>query len=165
MIAAVTDTLIDAGAHPVFWAALATVMVIIIVAYVATRGARISASSENEHVKVIQDWTPTGRIDFVAPSMDENASDAPASIYLQAEDTRHLVSFSGIERKEMRWRKATVNEAKQVAVTFHRQMTGEPKLFQSAGNGSWKYGNGVRGDLVSTSTIAALPNTKSAMKS
>jgi hypothetical protein len=55
--------------------------------------------------------------------MDATAADTPASYYLQAEDIRLLVSFSGIERKEIRWRKATLNEAKRVVTIFHRQMT------------------------------------------
>jgi hypothetical protein len=65
---------------------------------------------------------PTGRIDFAGPSMDVNTTDTPASFYLQAEDKRLLISFSGIERKEIRWRKATLNEAKRVVNIFHRQM-------------------------------------------
>src|ERR1019366_4041475 len=44
----------------------------------------------------------------------------------QAEDIRLLVSFSGIERKEIRWRKATLKEAKRVVFTFHQQMAKAP---------------------------------------
>ena len=74
----------------------------------------------------MHDWIPTGRIDFAGPSMDESAANAPASFYLQAEDVRFLLSFSGIERKEVRWRKATLNEAKKVVNVFHRQAAIEP---------------------------------------
>jgi hypothetical protein len=50
----------------------------------------------------------------------------PPRFILQAEDIRLLVSFSGIERKEIRWRKATLKEAKRVVFTFHQQMAKEP---------------------------------------
>jgi hypothetical protein len=62
--------------------------------------------------------------------MDAGAADAPASFYLQAEDVRFLISFSGIERKELRWRKATLNEAKRVVTVFHRHV--EKKVDSSA---------------------------------
>ena len=54
--------------------------------------------------------------------MDISAADTPASFYLQAEDVRFLISFSGIERKELRWRRATLNEAKEVVNIFRRQV-------------------------------------------
>ena len=54
--------------------------------------------------------------------MDASAADTPALFYLQAEDVRFLISFSGIERKELRWRRATLNEAKKVVNIFHRQV-------------------------------------------
>ena len=74
---------------------------------------------------MVHDWLPTGRIDFAGPSMDADAVDTPASFLLQAEDIRLLVSLSGIERKEIRWRKATLSEAKRVVNVFHRQMAKE----------------------------------------
>jgi hypothetical protein len=77
---------------------------------------------------VVHDWTSTGRIDFVCPSMDATAAETPASFYLQAEDIRLLLSFSGIERKEIRWRKATLNEAKRVMNICHRQMAKDSNL-------------------------------------
>jgi len=46
--------------------------------------------------------------------MAAKAADTPASVYLQAEDIRVLVSLSCIERKTIRWRKATPTEAKRV---------------------------------------------------
>jgi hypothetical protein len=64
--------------------------------------------------------------------MDESAAEVPADFYLQAEDMRLLISFSGIERKEIRWRKATLNEAKRVVNVFHRQF--EKKLDPISGN-------------------------------
>jgi hypothetical protein len=119
---AISDALRDAGASPVFWLVLALVLVIAVVGYLVARRAGVGPSSMGEAGKVVHDWAPTGRIDFAGPSMDATTADTPASFYLQAEDIRFLVSFSGIERKEIRWRKATLNEAKRVVNIFHRQM-------------------------------------------
>ena len=119
----ISDALRYAGESPVFWLALAMVLAIATVGYIATiRGRNAGSPSAGEAGKVVHDWMPTGRIDFVGPSMDATAAETPAPFYLQAEEIRLLLSFSGIERKEIRWRKATLNEAKRVMNTFHRQM-------------------------------------------
>jgi hypothetical protein len=105
-----------------FWLGLALVLVIAVAGYLLTRRRIAEPSPTGEEVRVVHDWVPTGRIDFAGPSVDEGAVDVPASFYLQAEDIRLLISFSGIERREVRWRKATLNEAKRVVNIFHRQM-------------------------------------------
>jgi hypothetical protein len=125
MTASISDTLRDAGASSIFWMALAIILVIAIVGYIVTRRAFVDPSRPGEDVKVVHDWIPTGRIDFAGPSIDSSAPETPASFYLQAEEIRLLVSFSGIERREIRWRKATLNEAKRVVNIFHRQMAKE----------------------------------------
>jgi hypothetical protein len=116
------DALLDAGSSPIFWFALASVLVLAVVGYVLSRRANLDSTPVQDGAKVVQDWVPTGRIDFAGPSMDASNADTPAFFYLQAEDIRLLVSFSGIERKEIRWRKATLKEAKRVVFTFHQQM-------------------------------------------
>jgi len=121
----ISDALRDAGSTSAFWIGLAIVMVIAVVGYIVSRRANVDPSPVGEEVKIAHDWIPTGRIDFAGPSMDESAADTPASFYLQAEDIRLLISFSGIERKEIRWRKATLNEAKRVVNIFHRQTAKE----------------------------------------
>jgi hypothetical protein len=125
MITSLSDALRDAGGSPVFWLTLAAVLVIAIVGYLVARRGGIGSPAASDAGKVISDWTPTGRIDFVGPSMDATAGDTPASFYLQAEDIRMLISFSGIERKEIRWRKATLSEAKKVVNVFHRQLASQ----------------------------------------
>ena len=122
MNTSISDLLRDAGASSIFWIGLALILVIALIGYLVTRRASVDRSAVGEEVKVVHDWMPTGRIDFAGPSMDANTADTPASFYLQAEDIRLLISFSGIERKEIRWRKATLNEAKRVVNIFHRQM-------------------------------------------
>jgi hypothetical protein len=122
MNTSIADALRDAGASPVFLLGLAAALVIAIVGYLVARRAGLGSPTPGETGKVIHDWTPTGRIDFAGPSMDATAADTPASFYLQAEEIRLLVSLSGIERKEIRWRKATLTEAKRVVQVFHRQL-------------------------------------------
>jgi hypothetical protein len=121
-----SDILRDAGSSPVFWFGLAIILVLAIAGHFLFRRGEVATSAAGEGAKVVHDWIPTGRIDFAGPSMDESAADTPASFYLQAEDARFLLSFSGIERKEVRWRKATLNEAKKVVNVFHRQAIMEP---------------------------------------
>ncbi len=117
----ISDALGDADASSVFWLGLAIVLIIAVVGYMVSR-KKIVQPSEREVGKVIHDWTPTGRIDFVGPSSDAGDAETSALFYLQFEDVRILVSPSGIEHKEIRWRKATLNEAKRVVNVFHRQM-------------------------------------------
>jgi hypothetical protein len=141
MITSLSDALRDAGASPVFWLVLAAALVIAIVGYLVARRGGVGSASPSEAGKVISDWTPTGRIDFAGPSMDATTAETPASFYLQAEDIRLLVSFSGIERKEIRWRKATLSEAKKVVNVFHRQLASQtgsasPAAASSGGEGT-----------------------------
>jgi hypothetical protein len=59
-------------------------------------------------------WTPTGRIDFVDPQ-------SKGDFILQVEETRIVDSMGGIEHREIQWRKATLDEAKTVLVSYHAQ--------------------------------------------
>src|SRR5216683_568065 len=123
----ISNILQDAGSSSIFWIGLSVVLIVAVAGFLVTRRfAATSPSGTAEQGRVIHDWIPTGRIDFAGPSMDASNVDTPASFYLQAEDIRLLVSFSGIERKEIRWRKATLTEAKRVVNIFHRQMAKEP---------------------------------------
>jgi hypothetical protein len=143
----ISDALRDAGASSVFWLGLATVLVIAVVGYLVSRQRR-GSTPIGDGSRIIHDWTPTGRIDFAGHSSDWGAADAPGLFYLQAEEIRVLVSLSGIERKEIRWRKATLSEAKRVVVAFHRQMTkasGAPP--ESASSGTMSSGEvAAKGD-------------------
>jgi hypothetical protein len=125
MNTSISDALRDAGGSSMFWLGLAVVLVVAIAGYFLTRRAGVAPSPVGEGAKVVHDWIPTGRIDFGGPSMNASAADTPGSFILQAEEIRLLVSISGIERKEIRWRKATLNEAKRVVNVFHRQMAKE----------------------------------------
>jgi hypothetical protein len=59
-------------------------------------------------------WNLTGRIDFADVQ-------STRTFILQVEETRIGESIGGVERREIRWRKATLDEAKTVLVAYHTQ--------------------------------------------
>jgi hypothetical protein len=61
-----------------------------------------------------QGRTPTVRMDFSNPQ-------TPGDFILQTEDTRIVDSMGGVEHREIRWRKATLDEAKAVVVAYYAQ--------------------------------------------
>ena len=61
-----------------------------------------------------KEWVLTGRIDFVDPH-------SAGELVLQVEETRIVNSPSGVEHREIRWRRATLDEGKMVLVSYHAQ--------------------------------------------
>ena len=61
-----------------------------------------------------KDWTLTGRIDFAD-------SQAVGELVLEVEETRISMSPGGVEHREIRWRRATLPEAKMVLESCHTQ--------------------------------------------
>ena len=61
-----------------------------------------------------KEWVLTGQIDFVDPH-------SAGELVLQVEETRIVNSPSGIEHREIRWRRATLDEGKVVLVSYHAQ--------------------------------------------
>ena len=59
-------------------------------------------------------WTLTGRIDLADPQ-------SVGALVLEVEETRISVSPSGVEHREIRWRRATLPEAKMVLESYHAQ--------------------------------------------
>jgi hypothetical protein len=59
-------------------------------------------------------WTLTGRIDLADPR-------SVGALVLEVEETRISVSPSGVEHREIRWRRATLPEAKMVLESYHAQ--------------------------------------------
>jgi hypothetical protein len=59
-------------------------------------------------------WILTGRIDFVDPH-------SVGELVLQVEETQIINSPGGVEHREIRWRRATLDEAKMVLVSYHAQ--------------------------------------------
>jgi hypothetical protein len=142
-VSTISDALRDAGTSSIFWIGLAIVLVIAVVGLLVSRREQAVQSPTGEAGTVVHDWTSTGRIDFAAPSLDTSAADTPASFYLQVEEIRVLRSFSGIERKEIRGRKATLNEATMVVNCFHRQLVKETGRTIEMALAAASSGNGV----------------------
>lgn len=95
------------------WLSAAGVLVVLVGLFAAYKFVRKSTSNgaiPDQH----DGWTPTGRIDFSDPQ-------STGFFLLQAEDTRLVHSIAGVEHRETRWRKATLDEAKTVAAAYHAQ--------------------------------------------
>jgi hypothetical protein len=109
--------MLEAVANQWFWLGAAGFFIVllgVLVAYNTRRSQVRSAKLDQEG------WSPTGRIDFMGPEdPDPNAS---ANFLLQAEDTRVVNSIHGVDHHEVRWRKATLNEAKKVVLAYHAQL-------------------------------------------
>ena len=61
-----------------------------------------------------KEWTLTGRIDFAN-------SQSVGALVLEVEETWISISPSGVEHGEIRWRRATLPEAKMVIKSYHAQ--------------------------------------------
>ena len=96
--------IIAAGIFVVFVAALA--------AYSLNKPKQHDKTKSNAAAQ--NGWTPTGRIDFVDPQ-------SIGDFVLQVEETRIVDSVGGVEHREIRWRKATLDEVKTVLISYHAQ--------------------------------------------
>jgi hypothetical protein len=113
-----TTMLWDAITNPLFWFGSAIFFIVIFFGILAAYSFR---KRDPYHYVVKTDdniqsddgsWTPTGRIDFIDPR-------SSGHFILQVEDTRIVESMSGVDLREIRWRNATLDEAKVVVVTYH----------------------------------------------
>ena len=82
-------------------------------------------------------WVLTGRIDFVDPHSN-------GDLLLQVEETQIVNSPGGVEHREIRWRRAKLDEAKMVLVSYHAQrnllmsanfIVSAPSRAKQSGNG------------------------------
>jgi hypothetical protein len=97
---------------PWFAAAAAVLVVVILLILLRTKSKGqpnlIGSASDGK------EWGLTGRIDFADPhSAGEHV--------LQVEETRIIRSPGGVEHREIRWRKANLDETKMVLVSYHAQ--------------------------------------------
>jgi hypothetical protein len=60
------------------------------------------------------EWTLTRRIDLADPELG-------GSFVLEVEESRISISPTGVEHREIRWRRATLPEAKMVLESYHAQ--------------------------------------------
>ena len=90
----------------------------------------------------------TGRIDFVDPHSN-------GDLLLQVEETQIVNSPGGVEHREIRWRRATLDEAKMVLVSYHAQrnllmsanfMVSAPTRTKQSANGQSELADGILKD-------------------
>src|SRR3984893_11358612 len=104
--------------NPWLWLAAAGCFISLLGLLLAYNGRR---SKSQAAIRAQQGgWTATGRIDFAGPTdADPNSI---GTFLLQAEDTRIVNSVGGVDHREIRWRKATLKEAKKVVLAYHAQL-------------------------------------------
>jgi hypothetical protein len=67
-----------------------------------------------------QDWTRTGNIDFHAAALE---SPSPQPLTLRVEEKRITQNAMGQDVVELRWRLATLEEAKELVVCWNSRQT------------------------------------------
>jgi hypothetical protein len=67
-----------------------------------------------------QDWTRTGNIDFHAPALE---SAAPQPLTLRVEEKKITENAMGQDVVELRWRLATLEEAKEIVVCWNARQS------------------------------------------
>jgi len=82
-----------------------------------------------EIVTVTSEWQPTGKIDFHCAELPQDPK-LPTHFVLRVEDYRTVESISGVEHVEIRWRNATLAEAKAVVVAHQNAADPESKRYQ-----------------------------------
>ena len=79
--------------------------------------------SEPVQAIIKRDWVPTGRIDFATRVNGRpEEADQPSEFKLIVEERRIVESVTGVENLEIRWRQATLREAKIVVVQYHKYL-------------------------------------------
>jgi hypothetical protein len=97
-----------------WFAAAAAVLAVVIALLVLLKPKTKRQISITSSAGDNKEWTLTGRIDFDDPhSAGEHV--------LQVEETRIVKSPGGVEHREIRWRRATLDEVKMVLVSYHAQ--------------------------------------------
>jgi hypothetical protein len=98
-----------------YWFVAAAAVLVVVVGVFALLKAKSKAPLERANIAADgKDWTWTGRIDLAHPKSAED-------FVLRVEETRVVNSLVGLEHREIRWRGATLDEAKTVMVSYHVQ--------------------------------------------
>jgi hypothetical protein len=70
------------------------------------------------------EWQPTSKFDFHCVNRPRDDK-APAAFLLRVEDYRTVESISGVKHTEIRWRNATLAEAKSIVVNYQKVIEAE----------------------------------------
>lgn len=98
----------------------------------------------------ISEWKASGKIDFGCSEVPEDEH-VSALFVLRCEEYRFLQSSGGTRRVEVRWRDATLAEAKQVT-TLHNAL---PTILDRELSAS------IRGDLAAARSASEIPGARS----
>jgi hypothetical protein len=128
-----------------FWLGAAGLFILLLGLLLIRHRIRLQAPRKGNADEQETGWAPTGRIDFAGPT--GSTPDLQTTFLLQAEDARIVNSIGGLERHEIRWRNATLKEAKKVVTAYHAQLnlaaTGIPLAIPTARNATEsELGNG-----------------------
>jgi hypothetical protein len=96
-----------------WFAAAATVFVVAVGLFIALK-PKPERQPENADAAHKMEWTLTGRIDLAD-------SQSAGTFVLEVEETQISKSPTGVEHREVRWRRATLPEAKMVLESYHAQ--------------------------------------------
>lgn len=73
---------------------------------------------------IVKDWEPTGRIDICFPNLvgglNQDNDENPTVCQLMCEDRRTVTSMTESEHLEIRWRRATPKEARDLVILYHK---------------------------------------------
>ena len=111
-------------------------VILVLVAIIAVAAALavfylwwLKQKKPEEIVTVTSEWQPTGKIDFHCAELPKDHK-LPTIFVLRVEDYRTVESISGAERVEIRWRNATLAEAKAVVVAHQNAADPGAKRYQ-----------------------------------
>jgi len=102
------DTILQAWP---WFAAAATVSVVAAGLFVALKPKPHPQPEKATDAADNMEWTLTGRIDF--------ANSHSGDFVLEVEETRSITTPSGVEHRNIRWRRATFEDAKMVVLAYH----------------------------------------------
>lgn len=109
---------------PTFLAITAIILMACGLVYYAARKGQARSSAYEAKVK--RDWMTTGRINFAGDWEKIGDEHTPQHLYVQVEETRITENIGGGPNIEIRWRSATLGEAKQIVARYHQYLDEHP---------------------------------------
>jgi hypothetical protein len=97
-----------------WFAAAAAVFVVAVGLFIAVKPKHKRQPETTADAADKMEWTLTRRIDLADP-------ESVGTFVVEVEETRISTSPTGVEHREVRWRRATLPEAKMVLESYHAQ--------------------------------------------
>jgi hypothetical protein len=128
--------LISSESEPIMieWSDLPTVAIITALILVVCGGVYYairltrppSDSTYTYEAQVKRDWMTTGRINFAGDWEKISNEHTPHNLFVQVEETRITENIGGGSNIEIRWRSASLGEAKQIVSRYHQFLEEHP---------------------------------------